>query len=126
MFLVETATEGSPTLDVGFGCGDRLIPLTVPAAGTELEAAVHALLQQPDTLGLVTALHPNKLVLDSATVVSREAHLYFSGSLSLGGVCDHPRVVEQLNATARAAVAVDSVAVFVNGQPLSEFLSLRG
>jgi hypothetical protein len=40
----------------------------------------------------------------------------------VGGVCDEPRVRAQLEETALQFVTVDSVSIFVNGQPLAEAL----
>ena len=43
----------------------------------------------------------------------------------LGGVCDNPRVVDQITWTATQFDTVDSVAITLNGAPIEEALSLR-
>jgi hypothetical protein len=44
----------------------------------------------------------------------------------LGGVCDNPRVEAQIEETALQFATVSEVAVFVNGKPLEEIISLKG
>lgn len=126
IYLVETEPEPGVAVDTGFGCGDRLVPIAVPSWSDGLHGAISALLAQSDTLGLLNVLHqPDALVVDSVAVGPSTSHVHISGRLTLGGVCDHPRISEQLNATARAASTTDSIAFFVNGEPIDRYLSLR-
>ena len=48
-----------------------------------------------------------------------------AGDLSLGGVCDPPRVEAQLRRTVLQFPRADSARFFINGEPLDAYLSLR-
>jgi hypothetical protein len=49
-----------------------------------------------------------------------------SGDLSLGGVCDTPRLRQQLRQTLLQFPQVDQVELFINGEPLEDVLSAAG
>ena len=126
VYLIETDPEPGVAADTGIGCGDRLVPVAVPAKSSGLEDAMSELLTQPDTMGLMNALYQGgRLGLDSVVVSGMTSRVYIGGPMQIGGVCDHPRIVEQLIATARSAASTDSVAFYVDGEPLDSFLSLR-
>lgn len=125
IFLVELEPDGVADAD-RFGCGDVLRPLarTVPPGADPLLAALGTLFQTPDTLGLVNTVEG--LELDGLLIERGVAEVRLTGDLSLGGVCDAPRVEAQLRRTIRAAAGVDSVRLLLGGQPLGEALSLEG
>lgn len=112
-------------LGTTIGCGDRLVAVNVPARSNTLSNALVTLLGQRDTLGLVNTLRQGgRLTLDSVITDDGRAHIYVSGPLEIRGVCDHPRIAEQLRATARYA-GTDSLAFYVNGMLLDSMLSLQ-
>jgi hypothetical protein len=118
---------GAPT----FGCGDAVqaFDRDVPAAGPALEAALRALLAErtgsDPTAGPYSVFNASTLTLESATVARGTATIRLRGELRLGGVCDSPRVEEQLTRTARQFPEVTAVEVFVDGVPLADLLSER-
>jgi hypothetical protein len=72
--------------------------------------------------GLYNALYRSDLTLQDVVIKNREAVIKLSGALTLGGLCDKPRVRAQLRETALQYAAVDSVSIFVNGTSLGELL----
>ena len=125
IFLVELEPADAAEAE-RFGCRDVLRPLarTVPPGADPLLAALGTLFQTPDTLGLVNTVEG--LELDGMLIEGGVAEVRLTGGLSLGGVCDAPRVEAQLRRTIREAGGVDSVQLFLDGQPLDEALSPRG
>ena len=113
------------------GCGDSAIPVQVAASSTQepLTAALQALLAVHDAYygesGLYNTLYQSDLRVDSAAVTGGEAVVHLSGTLLLGGVCDNPRVQAQLEGTALQFPEVDTVAVYINDEPLASILSER-
>ncbi len=72
----------------------------------------------------------NKKVLffDKASLEGNVAKLYLTGSMgSIGGVCDEPRVIEQINSTALQFPQVKTVEVYLNGKlfDLAKFYSQK-
>ena len=43
----------------------------------------------------------------------------------IGGVCDHPRIEEQLYATILQNEQIEEVDIFINGESLQDYLSLK-
>jgi hypothetical protein len=75
---------------------------------------------------LYNALHQLELRLASVSIRRDVAKLHFAGRLVTSGVCDGPRVQAQIEETALQFPTVKKVKVFINGTPLSEYLSERG
>ncbi len=113
------------------GCGDSAVPVQVEIPPTQgvLKAALQALLslkvQYYGESGLYNALYKSDLQVESVTIEDGKATIQLTGTLQLGGECDNPRVAAQLEETARQFSTVSEVAIFLNGKPLSEALSLR-
>lgn len=113
------------------GCGDSAIAVTrvVPETRAPLTAALNQLLSLHDKFlgqsGLYNALYQSNLQLQSVTLVSGVATINLTGSLSLGGECDNPRVEAQLADTALQFSTVRTANIFLNGKPLKEVLSLK-
>lgn len=111
------------------GCGDSLIPVTREVAKTQgvLKASLMELFSLHDQYygqsGLYNSLYNSHLQVDSANVANGNATVNLSGELSLGGVCDDPRVEGQIRSTAEQFETVKKVDIFLNGVPLSEALS---
>ncbi|HEX8688311.1 MAG TPA: GerMN domain-containing protein [Pyrinomonadaceae bacterium] len=106
------------------GCDDSLVPVTRRAAagGDRLKAAVEALIAEPREGGggLNNYWHSEDLRVASATVRGGTATVRVRGTLPVAGVCDEPRIEEQIKATARQFRGVRSARVFLNGQRLSD------
>jgi len=134
IFLVDLEAGAD---DGTFGCGDRLVGVgvTTAAEGTVEErvaAAVRALLEPGGEQApghLYDALERSALTLDRVEPAPAPAGLYrvhLAGTLALGGVCDHPRVRAQLEATATQFAGVEEVEFYVGGEPLDALLAGRG
>ncbi len=121
------ALEGTGGTGETIGCNDRVAPVTVLIDTTPtLAIAFEALILDPRAApGLHNALANSNLTLDSAVIENGTATVKLSGQLSLGGVCDHPRVEAQLKETALQFPSVEKVEIFINDKPLAEVLSLK-
>lgn len=110
------------------GCGDTLVPVEVQFAPTvaPMTAAYQHLLGVPPgdygQSGLTNTLGNSNLTLQGVNIQNRQAIIQLSGSLAIAGVCDVPRVQAQLERVALQFHTVDSVQVFINGQPLATAL----
>jgi hypothetical protein len=119
---------------VRFGCNDSLVGVArnssgaeepLPAAvGTLLEASAGSLSSTPGP-GLYNALSGSDLKFLSGSFDGTTVTVYLAGTLSLGGVCDIPRVEAQLTQTAVAAVGAIRAEIYVNGRGLTEALRLN-
>ena len=130
IFLVligDNVPKGAQT----FGCEDAItsVERTVAASTPPLEAAIQALLAERTShdplAGPYSAFVDANMTLDSATISNGKATIRLKGQLNLGGVCDDPRIEEQLTRTAQQFPEVTSVEVFVNGVPLTDALSQK-
>lgn len=124
---------------VRFGCNDSLVGVdrTRPAGKDPLPAAMNALLAAgsgaslpasdvPSGREIYNALAGSRLKFLSGSFDGTAVTVYLSGALSLGGVCDIPRLEAQLTQTALAAVGAVRAQVYLNGRPLAEVLRLEG
>jgi hypothetical protein len=113
------------------GCGDSAVGVIVQVPYTTgvLRAALTALLanhnQYHGESGLYNALYQSRLTVDDVALAAGTATIRLSGTLTMGGECDSPRVEAQLKQTALQFSTVHAVAIFINGHPLSELLSGR-
>jgi len=115
------------------GCGDSLVPVEVriePTLGV-LRASLNELFklkgqQYYGQSGLYNALYQSELSIADVAVIGSEARIFLTGRLMLGGVCDNPRVEEQLEALALQFNTVNRVSVYINGEPLADMLDLKG
>lgn len=111
------------------GCGDSLIRVKREVTKSQgvLVAALTEQLSQKDQYygesGLYNALSASSLQVEKATITSGIADVRLTGSLSLGGVCDDPRVEEMLKAVVLQFPTVKQANIFLNGVPLHEALS---
>jgi hypothetical protein len=106
------------------GCDDSLVPVTrsVAAQGAPLKAAIEELLAVPRESGggLGNYWAGENLRVQSALISGGVATIRIRGTLPVAGVCDEPRIEEQIKATARQFRGVRSVRVFLNGQRLAD------
>lgn len=111
------------------GCGDSVVAVVTqvadpaaPLRGTlDNLLAVHS--QFYGQSGLYNALFRSDLKLKSVTIKNEVAEIQLTGSLTLGGVCDSPRVQAQLEETALQFATVKSVNITINGKRLQDLLS---
>lgn len=126
IYLVATGDAGRSGQEIG--CGDSLIPVTVTfdATPAPLTAALGELFAIDSRLygqsGLYNALYQSDLEVVGIDIVNGEAIIDLSGNLRVGGVCDEPRVMGQIEQTALQYSTINSVSITLNGQPLEESL----
>lgn len=121
VYLVALGDAGKSGRKIG--CDDSLVPVTrtVQAGGDPLKAAVGELLSVPREYegGLGNYWFGENLRVSSASVRAGTATIRISGTLFVAGICDQPRIEEQIKETARQFPGVRRVRVFVNGRTLS-------
>jgi hypothetical protein len=71
-----------------------------------------------------SALSGSDLKFLSGSFDGTTVTVYLAGTLSMGGVCDLPRVEAQLTQTAVSAVGAIRAEIYVNGTSLAEALRL--
>jgi hypothetical protein len=134
-FGVATETANIYLVDVGnqrgledeFGCNDSLwtLEIPIPVLGT-VEARIVATLQPlfalddaiVDQIGAYNALSGATIVITGVEVDNGHARVDLEGQFALGGVCDDPRVEEQLRATVLQFDEVDDVTFYLNGEDI--------
>jgi hypothetical protein len=130
IFLIAVDDNGKTGTPVG--CGDSVVPVQVEIPPTQgvLKAALVALLsvkgQYYGQSGLYNALYQSDLQVESLSISGSKASVYLTGTLLMGGECDSPRVQAQLEQTVLQFQNVTEVAIFINGKPLVDILSLKG
>lgn len=131
IFLIALDDNGATGKKIG--CNDSVIPVLINIEPTlaVLKASLNELLklegQRDYSLsGLYNSLYQSHLTIDILNIVNREAIIKLRGTLTLGGVCDNPRVKAQLEETALQFNTVDKVSVFINDIPLDQILSGQG
>lgn len=125
--LYMIAIEDGGQMGAPLGCGDSLVPVPAEIAGgatTEIRItqALTKLFALRDRdygeSGFVNPLYASRLQVDDVDLQGDTAAVYLSGTISLGGVCDDPRVTGQIEATAGQFLGVKRVIIIFNGGPL--------
>ena len=130
IFLIAMDDNGQTGIPVG--CGDSAVSVQVEIPPTQgvLKAALVALLSVRDQYygqsGLYNALYQSDLQVESVSIDGGMASVYLTGSLTMGGECDAPRVQAQLEQTIRQFPSITDVAIYINGQPLADLLGFAG
>ena len=95
----------------------------------QLRAALESLMgikqQNYGQSGLYNALYQSDLTIQDLRLENGKASIRLTGRLLLGGVCDNPRLEAQLVETAMQFSTVQQVEVFINGNPLKDWLSKK-
>jgi LysM repeat protein len=123
IYLVALGDEGRSGQE--FGCGDSLIPVTVNFEPTiaPLTAALGEMFDIDERTygqsGLYNALYQSDLSVDGIDIENQEAIIELSGTLQTGGVCDEPRVIQQIEQTALQFSTINSVSITLNGEALN-------
>lgn len=130
LFFVRLSDEGK--IGPKIGCGDSLVSADVSVASTNPDPsdALSTLFAIKDreygTSKLYNALSQANLSVSSVIITDGVANVVLTGQLSLGGVCDSPRVKAQIEETVKQFPEVKSVKVTVNGKDLDTVLSGKG
>ena len=124
VYLVAVGDEGK--LGRKIGCGDSLVPVMREVKRTRepLKAALTELLALPrDYAGdsrLTNFWVGRNLRVKSVSIKRGTATIHISGEGPfVAGICDEPRITEQIEATAKQFPTVRRVKVFVNGRTLA-------
>lgn len=113
------------------GCGDSLVATeSAPETFTnQVEASLKMLLNDKSSehgqSGLVNALAASDLRYRDSTISGDEVAVDLSGTVSSGGTCDDPRIIEQLKYTAMTAAGVGSARILIDGIDIEKILSQK-
>jgi spore germination protein GerM len=122
VYLVAVDDKGKSGKKIG--CDDSLVAVTrdVPKTQGVLKAALEELIAIPHEFNsqLGNYVVGPDLKVKSATIKGGTATIRFSGAISVAGICDEPRITEQIIATAKQFRAVKRVKVFVGNQTLKD------
>lgn len=111
------------------GCGDSLVPVTVtiPSAATaagKVKVALETLFAHHDPYwgqsGLYNALYQNTLTVQEVRIEGGAIGVILTGSTGSRGVCDDPRIEEQITETARQFMPGARVVIIDDGGPLAD------
>ncbi len=103
-----------------FGCGDEIEMVNRPVSTTTpLQAAINELLsvntRNYGMSGLTSALYQNNFTLVSATITGSHATINLTGNTSQDGVCDSPRIQEQMKRTILQFPSITTYDILLNG-----------
>lgn len=120
--------EGTNQEGKAFGCNDKLIAVSrsVKVEKTPIESAITELLAAKDTEELKNYVKGFQLMLFQVTIAGGACDVYLNGELAINGVCDIPRIREQLNETAKQFTDLKRVNFYINTQPLEKYLNIAG
>lgn len=123
VYLVAVGDNGKKGKKIG--CEDSLVPVTrtIKSAGEPLRATIEELLAVPHEYSkeLGNYWWGKNLKVKSVAIADGVATIHISGEGPfVAGVCDEPRIIEQIEETAKQFPAVKKVKVFVNNQTLAE------
>lgn len=123
VYLVAVNDKGKKGKKIG--CDDSLVAVTrtIPSTQAPLKAALEELLSIPHEYNkeLGNYWWGKDLKLKSVSITDGVATIKISGEGPyVAGICDEPRITEQIEETAKQFPTVKKVEVFVNGKPLKE------
>jgi hypothetical protein len=130
LFLISPEDKGRTGKQVG--CGDSAVPVEIalPRPEPGLAGALHALLalkmQYHEPSGLYNALYASSLELVRIERQGPDARVYLKGYLELGGKCDNPRLLAELQETALQFADVTRVQFYLDDRPLAQILAGPG
>lgn len=114
---------------IEFGCDDSLVAVEMlieqhDDLEARIAAAVRAMFgMSSDTyngLELYNVFENQNVDVASVTVTDTLATINITGELAIGGICDEPRVIEQIRHTALQFEGIEQVVILRDGGPLFE------
>lgn len=130
VYLVALEDNGSNGKLVG--CGDSLVPVRrqISLTRNPIVSALNELFaikeQHIGESGLFNALYQSDLRVESVGVDENGiATVVLTGKAVLGGSCDTPRFIGQIEETVRAVAGVQSANILLNGITIRDALSTR-
>lgn len=120
------AYEGSNLNGKTIGCNDILVPITrnVSVENNEVESALNELLITKDSEELKNFVKGPSLLVYQVTIANGIADVYLKGDFNISGVCDIPRIKEQLYETAKQFSDIKKVEIYINDKTLESYLSI--
>lgn len=123
VYLVAVGDNGKKGLKIG--CDDSLVAIQrkIKPTVAPLKAAIEELLAVPHEYNkeLGNYWRGKNLKLKMVSITEGVATIHITGEGPfVAGVCDEPRITEQINNTAMQFSSVNSVKVFVNDKPLAD------
>lgn len=120
------AFEGSNLNGKKIGCNDILVPITknVLVENNEVEAALNELLATPSTDELKNFIKGPSLIVYQVTIANKIADVYLKGDFDISGLCDIPRIKEQLYATTKQFSDIKNVEIYINDKTIESYLSV--
>lgn len=110
---------GTPSAST-FGCGDeiemvnRSVSTTTPLK-TAIEELLSVHTRDYGMSGLTTALYQNSFTVSSVVITGNHADVDLTGSIMIGGICDHPRIQEQMKRTILQFPTITTYQIKLNG-----------
>ena len=125
VYLVAVGDNGKNGKKIG--CEDSLVAVnrTIEPTSAPLKAALDELLSTPEEQNeggkqLGNFWKGSDLKVKRVSLKGGTASIWITGTLTVAGICDEPRITEQITATARQFPTVRRVKVYVNGTPLKQ------
>ena len=120
------AYEGSNLSGKTIGCNDILVPITknVLVENNGVESALNELLIIKDSEELKNFVKGPSLLVYQVTIANGIADVYLKGDFHISGVCDIPRIKEQLYETAKQFSEIKKVKIYINDKTLESYLSV--
>lgn len=125
VYLVAVGDNGKNGKKIG--CEDSLVAVnrTIEPTSAPLKAALDELLSMPEEQNeggqqLGNFWKGSDLKVKRVSLKAGTASIWITGTLTVAGICDEPRITEQITATARQFPTVKRVKVYVNGVTLRQ------
>lgn len=126
IYLIAIEDNGKSGTKVG--CGDSVVSVNRQNKTETIKAALTDLFSVKDRnygqSGLYNSLYQSELKVKSVVLKNGIATIYLTGTITQGGVCDSPRIIAQLEGTAKQFSMVKETHFFLNSKPLT--LSEKG
>jgi hypothetical protein len=124
IYLISANGTASPGKRIG--CNEILVPVTqnISEDGNLIEETLNCLLAAKDTGEFRNYVKGPQLLLFQVNLAGGVADIYFKGDLQINGVCDIPRISEQINETIKQFVIIKKVNIYINNQTLDTYLDI--
>ncbi|MFA6089944.1 MAG: GerMN domain-containing protein [Candidatus Woesearchaeota archaeon] len=128
IFLVKLNDAGKS--GEAIGCGDSLIEIKekLDIAENPIKTALNKLFQikgNYKNLGLYTALTNTNFKVESIEEKNNIAIVSISGTYTISGVCEIPRIENQIKETVLKNSNLKDLQILLNGKPMEEVFSLK-
>jgi len=108
------------------GCNDKLYSEQTLQAVSPEEALNDLFTRKPQNKDAYNAYIGSNISIKEFTVENGKATVKLTGELRTGGTCDAPRVKQQLYTTLLQFKGISSVDLYINEEPIDDYLSEKG